>query len=291
MKIKAICAALLTALSLSLVLPACARGNNKENIAENGAVREQTQTEIVEELPPEALQEEETGKGQQEEEKPEVPAAAQPKTEKISYLKVAGSGVNIRKGAGSGYASLGVAERDTLFADLGRYGNWYKTTFKGKEAYIYADYCSSVTFEKSANAAVERVIAEGCKYMGVEYVYGATRYMDGNGNRLSGFTATAFDCSSLMQYIFKMGAGINLQVNTRTQIYQGTTVKSGELRRGDLMFFTNASRRYNTGIERVGHVALYLGDDYILHTASDYAKIEKISSTRWSYFIQAQRML
>lgn len=295
MKIKAICAALLTALSLSLVLPACARDNNKENIAESGVVREQTQTEqnelSEEPVASETPQEEEAGKGQPEEEKPEAPAAAQPKIEKISYLKVTGSGVNIRKGAGSGYASLGVAERDTLFADLGRYGNWYKTTFKGKEAYIYADYCSSVSFEKSANDAVERVITEGCKYMGVEYVYGATRYMDGNGNRLSGFTATAFDCSSLMQYIFKMGAGINLQVNTRTQIYQGTTVKSGELRRGDLMFFTNASRRYNTGIERVGHVALYLGDDYILHTASDYAKIEKISSTRWSYFIQAQRML
>ena len=236
-------------------------------------------------------QEEETGKGQPEEEKPEVPAATQPKVEKISYLKVTGSGVNVRKGAGSGYASLGVAEKDTLFADLGRYGNWYKTTFKGKEAYIYADYCSSVSFEKSENDAVEKVIAEGCKYMGVPYVYGATRYMDGKGNRISGFTANAFDCSSLMQYIFKTGAGINLEVNTRTQIYQGKTVKSGELRRGDLMFFTNASRKNYTGIERVGHVALYLGNDYILHTASDYAKIEKISSTRWSYFIQAQRML
>ena len=80
-----------------------------------------------------------------------------------------------------------------------------------------------------------------------------------------------------------------LDVNTRTQVKQGTKVKSGDLQRGDLMFFTNASRYYKTGIERVGHVALYLGDNYILHTASDYAKIEQISSTRWSYFLEARR--
>jgi cell wall-associated NlpC family hydrolase len=58
-----------------------------------------------------------------------------------------------------------------------------------------------------------------------------------------------------------------------------------------LLFFTNDSRKDNKGIERVGHVALYLGDNLILHTASDYAKIEEISTKRWSYFIQAQRMV
>ena len=57
------------------------------------------------------------------------------------------------------------------------------------------------------------------------------------------------------------------------------------------MFFTNESRKDKTGVERIGHVAMYLGDNLILHTASDYAKIEQISSVRWSYFIQAQRMI
>ena len=57
------------------------------------------------------------------------------------------------------------------------------------------------------------------------------------------------------------------------------------------MFFTNSTRKDKVGVERIGHVALYLGNNYILHTASDYAKIEQISSTRWSYYIQSQRML
>lgn len=211
------------------------------------------------------------------------------KVDLVMYIKVTGNSVNIRSGPGSEYKVLGTAEKNTLYAANGENGNWYMTYYKGMEAYIYKDYCILVDFEAESEE-VEEVIAEGTKHMGVKYVYGATRYHNGKGVLLSGFTAQAFDCSSLMQYIFKVTADINLQMTTRTQVVQGTTVKDG-LKRGDLMFFTNSSRKNNTGVERIGHVALYLGGNYILHTASDYAKIEQISSTRWSYFIQAQRMI
>ena len=93
-----------------------------------------------------------------------------------------------------------------------------------------------------------------------------------------------------MQYIFYVGANELLYVNTRTQIFQGKSVKRDELKRGDLMFFTNSSRCDKSGIERVGHVGLYFGDGYILHTASDHAVIEKISAKRWSYFIEGRRI-
>ena len=211
------------------------------------------------------------------------------KVDLVMYIKVTGNNVNIRSGPGSEYKVLGTAEKNTLYAANGENGNWYMTYYKGMEACIDKEYCILVDFEAESEE-VEEVIAEGTKHMGVKYVYGATRYHNGKGVLLSGFTAQAFDCSSLMQYIFKVTADINLQMTTRTQVVQGTTVKDG-LKRGDLMFFTNSSRKNNTGVERIGHVALYLGGNYILHTASDYAKIEQISSTRWSYFIQAQRMI
>lgn len=230
-----------------------------------------------------------TGSAEKEPEKETV--APEPQTATVSYIKVTGDGVNIRKGAGTSYASVGVAEKDTLYALLASSNGWYKTYYKNTAVYISAKYCEIVEIESSENDDIESVIAEGTRYMGVTYVYGATRYHDGTGKLLSGFTNTAFDCSSLMQYIFKKGAGINLQVNTRTQVYQGETVSKASLKRGDLIFFTNDSRKNNTGVERIGHVALYLGDNLILHTASDYAKIEEISSKRWSYYIQAQRMI
>ena len=92
-----------------------------------------------------------------------------------------------------------------------------------------------------------------------------------------------------MQYIFYKGAGTLMELNTRTQVLQGEKVDLNDLRRGDVMFFTNASRVSKSGIERVGHVALYLGDNYILHTASDHAVIEEISSQRWGWFLVEKR--
>ena len=222
---------------------------------------------------------------------PEITIPEPPKVATVSYIKVTSDGVNIRSGAGANYSSLGTAEKSTLYALLGEENGFYKTGYRNKTAYISKKYCQIYEMEKSDSASIEAVIEEGTKCLGTPYVYGATRLHDGKGNLYKGFTVNAFDCSSLMQYMFYKGADRLLDVNTRTQIYQGTTVSKSKLKRGDLIFFTNASRKNNSGIERVGHVAMYLGDNYILHTASDYAKIEQISSLRWSYYIQTQRMI
>lgn len=220
---------------------------------------------------------------------PSVPE--EPRIKEVTYIAVTSDGVNIRSGAGTGYSVRGQAEKSTLYAAETLSNGWYKTSWRNSAGYISQKYCTEIHMRASADERVEAVVEEGLKLLGTPYVYGATRYHDGKGKLLSGFSVNKFDCSSLMQYIFYRGAGVNLDVNTRTQIYQGRTIKKDALERGDLMFFTNESRKNNTGIERVGHVALYLGDNYILHTASDYAKIEKISATRWSYFIQGQRIL
>ena len=195
----------------------------------------------------------------------------------------------MRSGAGTNYASLGTVEKNILMKYAGKSGSWYETRYMGQKAFVHADHATVVTLEKG-NVQTEKIIEEGLNVLGTPYVYGATRLHDGKGNLLNGFTSKKFDCSSLMQFMFYKGAGILLNMNTRTQISQGKAV-TDELKRGDLMFFTNASRKNNTGLERVGHVALYLGDNYILHTASDYAKIEQISQTRWSYYLGARRMV
>ena len=183
------------------------------------------------------------------------------------------------------------SKEGTTYALIEKTGSWYKTYYRNQVAYISASYAAVLTLEKSESDKVEDVISEGYKLLGTPYVYGAVRLHDGKGNMLSGFSVHKFDCSSLIQYIFFQGAGKILDVTTRTQVKQGKYVKKSELQRGDCIFFTNEDREYKTGIERVGHVALYLGDDYILHTASDYACIEKISAKRWSFYIEARRFL
>ena len=218
-------------------------------------------------------------------------AVVKPTVSNAQYIKATGNSVNLRSGAGTSYAVLGQVHAGESYAVLGKTGKWYKIYYKNHTAYLYADYGAIFTIQQSKKQAVESVISEGYKLLGVPYVYGAVRLHDGNGKLLKGFTAQKFDCSSLIQYIFYKGADELLQVNTRTQVKQGKFVAKKDLQRGDCMFFTNESRQHLTGVERVGHVALYLGDDYILHTASDYARIEKISNQRWKFYIESRRFL
>ena len=217
---------------------------------------------------------------------PETPPA---QTAKAQYIRCTGNNVNIRAGAGTDYAVLGQAETGTTYAVVGRTGNWYKTYYKNKTAYIYAEYAAAFTLEKTQNSATEKAIEEGYKLLGVPYVYGAVRLHDGKGNLLGGFTANKFDCSSLVQYMFYKGASVLLNTTTRTQVTQGKYVRPADLQRGDCIYFTNESRQYKTGVEKIGHVAVYLGNGYILHTASDYARIEKMSTARWNFYIEARR--
>ncbi len=215
---------------------------------------------------------------------------AEPVVSYAKYIRCTGNSVNIRSGAGTSHSVLGSAEKGTTYAVLGYQNGWYKTYYRNQTAYVSATYASVFTLEKT-NDKIENVIAEGYKLLGVPYVYGAVRVHDGKGKLLKGFSVNKFDCSSLVQYVFYKGASVLLNTNTRTQIKQGKYVNPNDLQRGDCIFFTNEDRQYNTGIERVGHVAIYLGNNYILHTSSDYARIEQISSKRWSFYIEARRFL
>lgn len=222
----------------------------------------------------------------------EIPPAEETpqEPEKAVYIKAQLSGLNVRKEPTTSSPSLGKLSAGDMTFYLGQEDKWYKTYYRGQTAYVSSRYSSLYEMEK-ASETVENVILEGVKYLGTPYVYGAVRLHNGDGRINSRFDSNKFDCSSYTQYMYYYGADIIIDVTTRTQIKQGEHVPREQLARGDLMFFTNASRYYNTGIQRVGHVALYLGDNYILHTASDHAVIEKISSTRWRYYIETRRYI
>ncbi len=221
-------------------------------------------------------------------ETPVVPPVVETPLPTTAQYAKASAKVNLRAGAGTEFTVLGSAEKGTTYAVVGKVGNWYKTYYRGKIAYVSASYVSVFTLEKTENE-VEHAIEEGYKLIGVPYVYGAIRVHDGSGKLLSGFSAQRFDCSSLVQYVFYKGTGKLLDVTTRTQVKQGRFVKRADLQRGDCIYFTNESRQYNVGVERIGHVAVYLGEGYILHTASDYARIEKMSAKRWGFYVEARR--
>ena len=123
-------------------------------------------------------------------------------------------------------------------------------------------------FSGDAAAAIEQVINTGMTYLGTPYEYGSDRSS----------TAT-FDCSAFTRQIFRQAVGIQLPADSRSQ---GEWIKQNSqpntdmttLKRGDLLFFTNynASSGAYTSLDNssqtITHVAVYLGDNKLLHTFS-----------------------
>jgi cell wall-associated NlpC family hydrolase len=69
----------------------------------------------------------------------------------------------------------------------------------------------------------------------------------------------AWDCSGLTMRAWET-AGVSLPHYTVAQYYAGTPISAGELRPGDLVFWSSSSSP-----EGIHHVALYLGDGMIVH--------------------------
>ena len=281
-------AALAAAMLATLPFAACAAPMGSAPPEMQEVPQTQTPSETQTQAPPE----------EQKPSRPETPPEEQTpdggeaqEERQAVYLRVLVNGLNVREGADAGSRVLGQAEKGVLLGYSGDREGYFETRYLGKTAFVSANprYTEKVCLE-AGGERTEKIAEEGEKLLGTPYVYGAVRLHDGTGRLLKNFTAAQFDCSSLMQYIFYRGAGIVLDVTTRTQIRQGEGVAWEDIRRGDLLFFTNASRKDRTGVERVGHVALYLGGNYILHTASDFAKIEPITPLRKSYFLEARRL-
>lgn len=139
----------------------------------------------------------------------------------------------------------------------------------------------------STNASVEKVISTGMKYLGTPYEYGSNRN-----------STKTFDCSDFVRQAYKEATGIIVGSDSRKQgewIKANSTVKKSisSLKRGDLMFFmsykgTSASSYsgVNKDKQRITHVAIYLGNNQILHTYSKESggvRIDNIKGKHWEH--------
>ncbi len=208
----------------------------------------------------------------------------------LTYATSKVDSLRIRTKPNNSSSTLGYLDKNDAVLIINESGNYYQTIFKEKTAYVHKSYCNVLKIEKTDEKS-EKAIELGSSLLGYPYVWGSQRYHWGNGKLNTAFIPGEFDCSALVQYVYYKSNGVILDLTTRTQVKNGIEVKREDLKRGDLMFFTNSSRKNLTGTERIGHVGIYFGNNYILHTASDHAVIEPISSTRWSYYITARRVV
>ncbi len=83
----------------------------------------------------------------------------------------------------------------------------------------------------------------------------------GRPYRFGGTTPAGFDCSGLVQYVYRE-AGISLPRTTVEQYKLGHQVKPRDLQPGDLLF-------YRFERSPVDHVAIYLGDGQAVHAPAN----------------------
>ncbi|MEX1031369.1 MAG: C40 family peptidase [Paenibacillaceae bacterium] len=116
-----------------------------------------------------------------------------------------------------------------------------------------------VSQKQSWNSKADAIIAIGMKQLGTPYVFGGDT------------PGLAFDCSGFVQYAFNQN-GFNLLHSAALISQMGVAVDKNDLRKGDLVFLQGT---YKSG---VSHIAIYLGDNKILHAGTMGTRDVKIST-------------
>ncbi|MDQ8737089.1 C40 family peptidase [Paenibacillus sp. LHD-38] len=133
------------------------------------------------------------------------------------------------------------------------------------------------SFAPKAHAATPEtlnLISSGKQYLGTPYKFGAP----------AGVTY-AFDCSSFTQFLFK-GLDVSLPRTSGAQATVGKKVAKGSLSTGDLVFF-------NTNGKSISHVAIYAGNNKIIHSSSSKGvSVTNLNNSYWSKkYVTARRVL
>ncbi len=153
---------------------------------------------------------------------------------------------------------------------------WLKVrTRDNKTGYIsakpkYSDYTSASLADRQADG----LIAYGEKFLNRPYEFGAATDQ-----------TLTFDCSSFVSRLFKDKLSIELPRVSYNQAKEGKQVGINDLRKGDLLFFSAR------GLD-IGHVAIYVGNNRILHTYSKELGVhyETLDDKWMKRFVTARRL-
>ncbi|WP_373233511.1 C40 family peptidase [Cohnella sp.] len=144
---------------------------------------------------------------------------------------------------------------------------------------LFGGICSGfLEGEASAYSAskAEAVMNTGKRYLGTPYQFGANY----------GQTRT-FDCSSYVKTVYAKN-GVTLPRSSREQSLRGRSVTRSSLKKGDLVFFKSTSGTSR----RITHVAIYAGNNKLLHTYGEGGVRYSEFSSYWKgRYVKARRVL
>lgn len=196
--------------------------------------------------------------------------------------------LNVRSGAGTSYSVVTTVRYGNKLPIISYTNGWYNVKVGNTSGYISGEYVTIANENQSSNPVVketpliqsnysgEDVVAKAEEYLGVPYIWG-------------GFTPVGFDCSGLVQYVYKQ-LGITLERTTYYQVHQGMIVDRNDLKPGDLIFFTTNDDDPND----ISHVGIYKGNDLFIQSPQpgDYVRVSNLNSAYYSnrYYV-AKRII
>ena len=185
-----------------------------------------------------------------------TPVSAPSNKEKTMYCTV--SGLNVRSGAGTSYASKGTLSYGQQVSVVNTSSYWYKIKYGSGYGYVGSSYLSSTkpssggsvsdtTPSTGGSVSGSSIVSYAKSFLGCSYVYGASG-------------PSSFDCSGFTQYVYKH-FGKSIPRSSASQYSSCKKISKSSLQPGDLVFFTNDG-------SGVGHVAIYMGNGQIIHAAN-----------------------
>jgi cell wall-associated NlpC family hydrolase len=126
---------------------------------------------------------------------------------------------------------------------------------------------------KVTESVADRAAGHAAKMIGRPYKFGGAA------------PASGFDCSGLVQYGYRQ-AGVSLPHSTDEQRSMGRAIKADDLRRGDLLFFSQEGKKY-------GHVGIYLGRGMFVHAPSSGKAVrsDRVEAPYWRKHLTEVRRL
>ncbi len=193
------------------------------------------------------------------------------------YGFITTSSLNVRSGASTSHSVVAKVYKNDKVELLSSSNGWYKIKLSnGQIGWASGDYISktsnpdsgsdgSGSVEKPSTDDAQAAVNLAKQQIGKPYVWGAEG-------------PNSFDCSGLMYYAYKNGAGVTLPRTSRDQSKVGTTVSKSNLQPGDLIFSST------DGSGNVSHVAIYVGNNEMIHAPKPGENVQKISinSSYWN---------
>ena len=213
------------------------------------------------------------------------------KSRKAVYVKAHTNtdDVVLRSGPSKDSAKKAVFAKNIDFTVVERTDeNWAKVKSEtGHEGYMFRKYLSAgpapapvAEAKESQKVGEPQAQAENDDSAkpatGSRNVVGTAMACRGSRYRRGGTGRGGFDCSGFTSYVFRQH-GITLPRTSSAQSRVGSPVSKSDLQPGDLVFF-------NTRGRGVSHVAIYIGDNKIVHASSvrTGVKVDSLSSAYYA---------